>query len=60
MAVAARNPDGGQLVLLLNLADEPVTMPLTLSDVAVVEQSDGSAGDRLQVAGKGWAVVSAQ
>ena len=61
LALAATEPDGGQrLVLLLNLADGPVTFPLTLSDVVVVEQSDGSAADRLQVAGQGWAVVRAR
>ena len=59
MAVAAGGPDGQRLVLLLNLADEPATVPVELSDVSVVEQSDGSAAEELRLAAKGWAVVSA-
>jgi cyclomaltodextrinase len=58
LALAASDPDGDQrLVLLLNLADQPVAIPLTLSDVVVVEQSEGSAADQLQIGAKGWAVV---
>ena len=41
LALAARNPHGGRLVLLLNAGDGAVTMPLELGEVAVVEQSGG-------------------
>jgi cyclomaltodextrinase len=59
LALAASDPGGGRLVLLLNLADGTSTLPLDLGSVHVVDQSPGSAADRFELAPAGWAVVSA-
>jgi cyclomaltodextrinase len=58
LALAATSPDGERLVLLLNLGDAPLTVPVDLGGVSVVEQSAGSAAEALELAAAGWAVVA--
>jgi cyclomaltodextrinase len=60
LALSAAEPGGNRrLVLLLNIAEDEARLDVELDDVSVVEQSEGSSADQLQLGAAGWAVVSA-